>query len=71
MSTAFSGCGANRLARLPSVNSARVAQGIEHRFPKAGVGGSNPPVGAIESNPKGSGLFSLIKSPDPFVRLIR
>jgi len=28
-------------------------------------------VGAIESNPKGSGLFSLIKSPDPFVRLIR
>ena len=26
---------------------ARVAQGIEHRFPKAGVGGSNPPVGAL------------------------
>ncbi len=26
-------------------NNALVAQGIEHRFPKPGVGGSNPPEG--------------------------
>ncbi len=31
-----------------SENKALVAQGIEHRFPKPGVGGSNPPEGAVK-----------------------
>ena len=39
--------------KLPSGSNAPVAQGIEHRFPKAGVAGSNPAGGSPTTQARG------------------
>ena len=39
--------------KLPSGSNAPVAQGIEHRFPKAGVAGSNPAGGSPAIHARG------------------
>lgn len=49
------------LLRQQCYNSQRasVAQGTEHRSPKAGAGGSNPPGGTIESKRRRSAPFFM------------